>query len=85
MKHTKDWYKDWDNYIEIFNEINDELIEEYNNSIKEGSWGQVMDAWKIIFYKIRSKHPNWSNKQIKYCTRYAYRRCNGRLIKDFKR
>lgn len=26
MKHVKEWYNDWDNFIEIFNEVNDELI-----------------------------------------------------------
>lgn len=32
-----------------------------------------MGVWEIIFYKIRSKHPEWSNKKITSCTRYAYR------------
>nr|DAZ00550.1 MAG TPA: hypothetical protein [Caudoviricetes sp.] len=27
----------------------------------------------IIFFCIRHKHPDWSNKRIAYCTRYAYR------------
>ena len=45
--------------------------------------GVNMNTWKIIFYKIRSKHPDWSNKKITSCTRYAYRRCNGRLKQDF--
>lgn len=43
-----------------------------------------MDAWKIIFYSIRNKHPDWSNKKITSCTRYVYRRCNGQIKQDFK-
>ena len=38
-----------------------------------------MGAWEIIFYKIRSKHPEWSNKKLTACTRYAYRKSRGRL------
>ena len=34
----------------------------------------MVDVWKIIFYSIRSKHPEWSNKKITTCTRYAYRK-----------
>lgn len=38
-----------------------------------------MNVWKFIFYKIRSKHPEWSNKKLTECTRYAYRKSRGRL------
>lgn len=35
-----------------------------------------MNTWKLIFYKVRKKHPNWSRKQVMNCTRYAYKRRN---------
>lgn len=38
-----------------------------------------MDVWKIIFYSIRSKHPEWSNKRVTALTKYTYRKCRGRL------
>lgn len=30
--------------------------------------------WDVIYYSIKRKHPDWSNKRILVCTRYAYRR-----------
>lgn len=33
-----------------------------------------MDVWTIIFCRIKLKHPDWSNKRIMNCTKYAYRR-----------
>lgn len=33
----------------------------------------------IVYFKIKSKHPNWSHGRIKYCTRYAIRN-KGRKI-----
>lgn len=38
-----------------------------------------MDVWKVIFFSIRNKHPEWSNKRVAACTRYAYRKSNGKL------
>ena len=42
-----------------------------------------MDVCKIIFYKVRSKHLDWSNKKITTCKRYAYREHNKHTKEDF--
>lgn len=36
-------------------------------------------VWRTIFFCIKRKHPDWSNKRITACTRYAYRRSCSRL------
>nr|DAN70884.1 MAG TPA: hypothetical protein [Caudoviricetes sp.] len=36
-------------------------------------------VWRTIFFCIKRKHSDWSNKRITACTRYAYRRICSRL------
>ena len=42
----------------------------------------ITNTYEIIFYKIRNKHPKWSNKKITVCTRYAYRKSRGKCYEQ---